>query len=32
MRAARRITDTNDNEGFAKAVEGFILTSVPRPA
>ena len=29
-RAARRITDTNDNEGFAKAVERFILTSAPR--
>jgi hypothetical protein len=24
-RAARRTTDTNDNEGFAKAVERFIL-------
>jgi hydroxymethylpyrimidine pyrophosphatase-like HAD family hydrolase len=24
-RAARRITDTNDHEGFAKAVERFIL-------
>jgi Cof subfamily protein (haloacid dehalogenase superfamily) len=31
-RTARRITDTNDNEGFAKAVEGFILTSAPRLA
>jgi Cof subfamily protein (haloacid dehalogenase superfamily) len=29
-RTARRITDTNDNEGFAKAVEGFILTAAPR--
>jgi Cof subfamily protein (haloacid dehalogenase superfamily) len=26
-RAARRITDTNDNEGFAKAVERFILAA-----
>jgi hypothetical protein len=26
-RAARRITDTNDNEGFAKAVEHFILAA-----
>jgi hydroxymethylpyrimidine pyrophosphatase-like HAD family hydrolase len=25
-RAARRITDANDNEGFAKAVERLILT------
>jgi hypothetical protein len=24
-RAARRVTDTNENEGFAKAVERFIL-------
>jgi hydroxymethylpyrimidine pyrophosphatase-like HAD family hydrolase len=24
-RTARRITDANDNEGFAKAVERFIL-------
>jgi len=23
-RAARRVTDTNENEGFAKAVERFI--------
>jgi hydroxymethylpyrimidine pyrophosphatase-like HAD family hydrolase len=26
-RAARRITDTNNNEGFAKAVERFILAA-----
>jgi len=26
-RAARRITDTNENEGFAKAVERFILAA-----
>jgi Cof subfamily protein (haloacid dehalogenase superfamily) len=26
-RAARRITDTNDNDGFAKAVERFILAA-----
>ena len=25
-RAARRVTDTNENEGFAKAVRAFILT------
>ena len=25
QRAARRVTDTNENEGFAKAVESFIL-------
>jgi hydroxymethylpyrimidine pyrophosphatase-like HAD family hydrolase len=24
-RAARRSTDTNDNDGFAKAVERFVL-------
>ena len=27
-RAARRVTDTNENEGFAKAVERFILASL----
>jgi hydroxymethylpyrimidine pyrophosphatase-like HAD family hydrolase len=25
QRAARRVTDTNENEGFAKAVQRFIL-------
>jgi hypothetical protein len=28
-RAARYVTDTNDNDGFAKAVERFVLASVP---
>jgi Cof subfamily protein (haloacid dehalogenase superfamily) len=27
QRAARRVTDTNENEGFAKAVERFVLPS-----
>ncbi|MGO8874950.1 MAG: Cof-type HAD-IIB family hydrolase [Acidimicrobiales bacterium] len=27
-RAARRVTDTNDDEGFAKAVEKFVLPAV----
>jgi len=27
QRAARRVTDSNENEGFAKAVERFVLTS-----
>jgi Cof subfamily protein (haloacid dehalogenase superfamily) len=27
QRAARRVTDTNDNEGFAKAVDRFILAA-----
>jgi Cof subfamily protein (haloacid dehalogenase superfamily) len=31
-RAARRITDTNDNEGFAKAVERFILAAAGESA
>jgi hydroxymethylpyrimidine pyrophosphatase-like HAD family hydrolase len=26
QRAARRVTTTNENEGFAHAVERFILT------
>ena len=25
QRAARRVTDTNENDGFAKAVERFVL-------
>jgi Cof subfamily protein (haloacid dehalogenase superfamily) len=28
-RAARRVTDSNDEEGFAKAVERFVLPKVP---
>jgi hypothetical protein len=28
-RAARRITDTNDNDGFAKAVERYVLHDDP---
>ncbi len=31
QRAARRVTDTNENEGFAKAVERFILPSRSDP-
>jgi hydroxymethylpyrimidine pyrophosphatase-like HAD family hydrolase len=31
-RAARRITDTNNNEGFAKAVERFILAAAGQRA
>jgi Cof subfamily protein (haloacid dehalogenase superfamily) len=31
-RAARRVTDTNENEGFAKAVERFVLPAArPQP-
>lgn len=28
QRAARWVTDTNDNDGFAKAVERFVLPEV----
>jgi hypothetical protein len=30
-RAARRVTDTNEKEGFAKAVEHFVLPAARRP-
>ncbi|MGH9104369.1 MAG: Cof-type HAD-IIB family hydrolase [Acidimicrobiales bacterium] len=30
QRAARRVTDTNDNDGFAKAVERFVLPQAKR--
>ena len=31
QRAARRVTDTNENEGFANAVERFVLPRAPEP-
>jgi len=31
QRAARRVTDTNEQEGFAKAVERLVLPPVPEP-
>lgn len=32
QRAARRVTDTNQRDGFSKAVEQFVLPRAPRPA
>ena len=31
QRAARKVTTTNQDEGFANAVERFILAEQPRP-
>jgi len=31
QRAARRVTETNEKEGFADAVERFVLPRAPEP-